>query len=367
MHDRDNSSLRCRLVMAPVIQADRPEIDVVGVIIPTFNRCGFLRESLASVLSQSYQNLEILVIDNGSTDGTPEFLTSIRDPRVRYLVNDHNIGLAGSLNRGFWLFAESVQWCAILCDDDRLEVSFVETAVRTVKSASAQSIVYGSIDFVDCTGKPMRHSYPAPSEETAFDYLANRLRCRRETYLSGVFVNCRAAREIGGYPLFKTGLVCDDAFIFSLALLDRLCFARDAKVYVRIHDGAESQEIGRIVDHLQAIDDFKNYVVSKTALVSLTCHREKQFRKKLDIYTKQLRGIMFLRGIHSCFDGHVKQVDVDDLNNLVDLVAGREQEFPQRIKIFLFLRKSLHFNIESSGLYRKICIGIVRLLRRFLW
>lgn len=353
--------------MASAIQADRPEIDVVGVIIPTFNRCEFLRESLASVLSQSYQNLEILVIDNGSTDGTPEFMASIRDPRVRYLVNDHNIGLAGSLNRGFWQFAESVQWCAMLCDDDRLEVSFIEAAVRTVRSASAQSVVYGSIDFVDCIGKPMRHSHPAPSEETAFAYLVNRLRCRRETYLSGVFVNCRAAREIGGYPLFKTGLVCDDAFIFSLALLDRLCFARDAKLYVRIHDGAESQETDRIVDHLQAIDDFKSYVASRAALVSFAGVDEQLFKEKLNIYAEQQRGILWLRCIHSCLASWSKKSTTNDLEKLYLLATGQKSKFPLRVKIATILWKWLRLNIESMILYRKICIGLVRLLRRFIW
>jgi glycosyltransferase involved in cell wall biosynthesis len=339
----------------------------IGVLIPTFNRLEFLRESLESVIQQSYQHLEILVVDNGSSDGTQEFMASVKDPRVRYVVNENNIGLAGSVNRGFALFSSDIQWSAILCDDDLMDPVCIEASIRTIERLSARSIVYGRINFVDCTGKPVRASRPHPQEETAFEYLRNRLRCQRETYLSGVFVNCRAAREMGGYPRFTTGLACDDAFIFALALQDRLCFASDAVVSARIHEGAESQETGRIADHLQAIDEFKDYVIAKAATVSLTDNEQHHFYKRLELYVQQLRGIMWLRGVHSCFGVRTGHNAANDLESLYDLVAGRIREFPQRVKFAVFMRKWLNIHIESIVLYRKLCIGIVRLLRRFVW
>ncbi len=340
---------------------------MVGVIIPTLNRCRFLQESLGSVLLQSYQCLEILVIDNGSTDGTRKFMASVKDPRVRYVVNESNIGLAGSVNRGFALFSPAVQWSAILCDDDLMDPACIEASLKTVERLSARSIVYGRINFVDCAGKPVRASRPHPHEETAFEYLRNRLRCQRETYLSGIFVNCRAVREMGGYPRFTTGLACDDALIFALALQDRLCFSNDAFVFARIHEGAESQETGRIADHLQAIDEFKDYVIAKAATVSMTENEQKHFQKRLKLYVQQLRGIMWLRGVHSCFGVRTVYNAMNDLDSLYDLVAGRTREFPHRVKIAVFLRKWLKVHIESIVLYRKLCIGSVRLLRRYVW
>lgn len=340
---------------------------LVGVIIPTFNRCRFLQESLWSVLVQSYHHLEILVIDNGSIDGTQEFMASVKDPRVRYVVNESNVGLAGSVNRGLAMLPAAVQWCSILCDDDLMAPAFIEASIRTVERLSASSIVYGRINFVDISGKQVRASRSYPPEETAFAYLRNRLRCQRETYLSGIFVNCRAVREMGGYPRFTTGLACDDAFIFALALQDRLCFANDAVVSVRIHEGAESLETGRIPDHLQAISEFKDYVICKAATVSLTEGEQKQFQKKLRIYAQQISGIMWLRGVHSCFGVRTVHNAANDLESLYGLAAGRSHAFPTRVTIAVFLWKWLKIHIESIVLYRKMCIGIVRLLRRFVW
>lgn len=342
------------------------ERELIGVIIPTYNRCHFLQESLASVLSQSYRQLEILVIDNGSTDGTPELMASIIDPRVHYLVNEHNIGLAGSVNRGFSLFSKNVHWCTILCDDDLLDVNFIEVAVDTVERMSAQSIIYGRINFVDISGKSLRGSKSSPTAETAVDYLVNRLRCVRETYLTGVFVNCRAVLENGGYPQFKTGLACDDAFIFALGLRDRLYYANDAQVFVRVHEGAESQESGRISDHLQAINDFKSYILGRSELCTLPDSEARRLRKKLDIYSRQLRGIMWLRGIHFCLDMHIEKDNEHELDRLYGLVAD-SKELPFRVLIALFVRKRFAYNIEALLLYRKVCNGITRIFRRFIW
>lgn len=73
---------------------------LVTVLIPTYNSGDYLKESLQSVLDQSYKKIEILIIDDGSTDGTLENLFKIQDARVRILSNDKNLGLGPTLNRG---------------------------------------------------------------------------------------------------------------------------------------------------------------------------------------------------------------------------------------------------------------------------
>ncbi|MCK4851907.1 MAG: glycosyltransferase family 2 protein, partial [Candidatus Omnitrophica bacterium] len=69
-----------------------------SVIIPTFNRKPFLRKCINSVLEQSYDNFEIIVIDDGSSDGTEELVTSCGDKRINYHYQ-RNHGVAHSRNR----------------------------------------------------------------------------------------------------------------------------------------------------------------------------------------------------------------------------------------------------------------------------
>lgn len=72
----------------------------VSVIIPTYNRAGFVEASIRSVLAQRYGNLELIVVDDGSTDHTKEVVAALPDPRLRYIGHERNRGAAAARNTG---------------------------------------------------------------------------------------------------------------------------------------------------------------------------------------------------------------------------------------------------------------------------
>lgn len=72
----------------------------VTVLMPVFDGAAYLREAIDSILSQTFTDFELLVIDDGSKDETPEILASVDDRRLRVLRNEHNEGLVRALNRG---------------------------------------------------------------------------------------------------------------------------------------------------------------------------------------------------------------------------------------------------------------------------
>jgi glycosyltransferase involved in cell wall biosynthesis len=72
----------------------------ITVLLPVFNGGPYLRPAIESVLAQTLSDFELLVIDDGSTDGSLEVARSYRDPRLRVLENGRNLGLTASLNRG---------------------------------------------------------------------------------------------------------------------------------------------------------------------------------------------------------------------------------------------------------------------------
>src|SRR2546423_11420789 len=92
----------------------------ITIAIPTFNRLRYLKESVASALSQSYPNIEVLVSDDGSSDGTGEWCRDLAraDTRFRYQRNQKNLGLAGNWNA----LADGArgEYMMLLGDDDRL-------------------------------------------------------------------------------------------------------------------------------------------------------------------------------------------------------------------------------------------------------
>jgi glycosyltransferase involved in cell wall biosynthesis len=89
----------------------------VTVVVPTFRRAALLKETVDSILAQTYRDFELVIVDNMSDDGTEAYVTGIGDPRVRYFRNPNNGIIAA--NRNFGIGKARGEYIA-LCDDDDL-------------------------------------------------------------------------------------------------------------------------------------------------------------------------------------------------------------------------------------------------------
>ena len=89
---------------------------LVSIIMPSWNTGRFIAESIQSVINQTYQKWELLIVDDCSTDNTDEIVASFQDERIRYFHNDHNSGAA--LTRNYALREAQGEWIAFLDSDD---------------------------------------------------------------------------------------------------------------------------------------------------------------------------------------------------------------------------------------------------------
>lgn len=99
---------------------------LVSVIMPAYNAEKYIGEAIASVCAQTYENWELLILDDGSADRTAEIAQAYaqRDARIRVLRNPQNMGVARTRNRGFDL--AQGEWIALLDSDDRWHVQKLE-------------------------------------------------------------------------------------------------------------------------------------------------------------------------------------------------------------------------------------------------
>ncbi|CDM95504.1 MULTISPECIES: glycosyltransferase family 2 protein [Limnospira] len=96
----------------------------ITVCIPTYNRVKLLPIAIASVLEQTEQDFELIVCDDGSTDGTVEIMSRYEDPRLRYIRHQKNIGKSNNMRSGF--DAATGEYFIKFDDDDRLTPEFLE-------------------------------------------------------------------------------------------------------------------------------------------------------------------------------------------------------------------------------------------------
>lgn len=135
-------------------------MSLVSVIVPTHDRVGYLEDAVESVLEQTHGDLECIVVDGGSTDGTGAFLDSVEDDRVRVVRRDEPKGLASARNAG--LERATGDHVVFLDDDDRLYEDAVETLVGVVRDQPrACAGVYAAHRQVDERGGATTRPVPA--------------------------------------------------------------------------------------------------------------------------------------------------------------------------------------------------------------
>ena len=180
--------------------ADSSKIPLISVIIPCFNQAMYLGEAIESVLAQTHRNFEIVVIDDGSTDATPD--VARRYTQVRY-IKQTNRGLAAARNEG--TRASRGGYVVFLDADDRLLPDALAAGLRCFEAHPDCAFVSGGYRRIDETGVVIEEPTPARIEED--HYLA---------FLQGNYVGMHGAvlyrRDVltscGG---FKSALpVCED-------------------------------------------------------------------------------------------------------------------------------------------------------------
>ena len=132
---------------------------VISIIMPSYNAEKYLREAMDSILTQSFQDFEFLIINDGSTDSTEEIILSYSDSRINYVKNETNIKLIASLNKGFKL-AKGKYITRMDADDislpERLEkqVNFMEKHPE-IGISGGQMEIFGSA--IGDTDYPLSH------------------------------------------------------------------------------------------------------------------------------------------------------------------------------------------------------------------
>jgi len=105
----------------------------ISVIIPTYNRAEFLRNSVSSVLEQTFKDFELIISDDASTDDTKQYVKSIFDPRVMYIYNKTNMGVAAARNNA--LTISKGKYIAFLDDDDQWLPEKLEKQLRIIEKS----------------------------------------------------------------------------------------------------------------------------------------------------------------------------------------------------------------------------------------
>lgn len=207
----------------------------VSIITPSFNQANYLEATLQSVLSQTYQPIEYLVIDGGSTDGSLDIIRSYQSQLAGW-VSEPDLGQADAINKGFAMASGDI--LAWLNSDDTYEPGAVDGAVEFLVGHSEIGMVYGQAHYIDEHGRRIARYPAAPTDYKGLRRGVNTIPQQ------AMFFRSKLWQMVG--PLDPTFFYAMDYDLWvRISAVSPIAFHRQNWANFRLHDKSKSLTAAR--------------------------------------------------------------------------------------------------------------------------
>ena len=225
--------------------------NLVSVVIPVYNSEKYLEECLDSILNQTYENIEIIAINDGSEDSSLDILKKYSN-KIRIFPQE-NQGLASSLNLGVSKIKGN--WLKWFSPDDIMYPYTIETLVGEAKKHSDNTIFYSNWNIIDDAGKILREFHESNYNElSAFDYNV-RLLDGQQINVNTTLISTHLLEKCTIRELADPVAIDYDFFLHSALLYStRFHLISKPLVKYRVHtDQLSHKNISKTLDYIQEI------------------------------------------------------------------------------------------------------------------
>lgn len=248
----------------------------VSMVMPVFNGARYLAAALESVLAQDFQDFELICLNDGSNDATPEILAEYAaiDHRIAYRDNSGNLGLPATLNAGFaFATGDFHSWTS---HDNLLRPDMLSTLVEVLDADMSVGVAYAGYSVIDSDSEILRYHAPRPAEARWFG-----------NPVGAAFLYRREVTEaLGGYDESLFGAEDYDFWLRAARAFKLQPIDRDLYLYRR-HDASltsqKSMQIKDLVEEviLRELRDMPDGKLRAEALLNLVLTDNVKFRAGL--------------------------------------------------------------------------------------
>jgi len=229
---------------------------LVSVIVPSYNHQQFITQCIESIINQTYKNVELTVIDDGSTDGSPEILKQLKDKYKFNLVFQENMGLALTLNKGIQNYSNG-KYYSSCSSDDYWPVDKLEKQVNFMEAHPEIPMCFGKKYVVDANGKILDYLTSVANKPLKGGYVFKEIILMDFHPPVNYFFRKSIFDELGYYK----NTWAED-FYMNLKISEKypLGFIDDYLVYYRIMNNEKEKNLNlkAITSHLDSINEYKH-------------------------------------------------------------------------------------------------------------
>ncbi len=281
----------------------------VSVAIPAY-KAQFLKDAIESVLSQSYRDFELIIVNDKSPEDISSIVRSFSDSRIRYYENEVNLGKA-SVARAWNKCLEYArgEYFVLFSDDDLYEPGFLGSMLALAEKYPEVNMFHSRVGQIDESGKTLRYTPTCPEWESGIEFIWHRLNNYRVQYAPDFLCRTSALRAIGGFVDFPLAWGTDDATWFSIAINGGVGYVNSPLCHWRVSginisaSGDTGQRLRALVLFDEWLKNFLNGVVSSCAGETdrvLLQETRKVYKKRIDGLKA---GILTRSGIHRPLGG----------------------------------------------------------------
>lgn len=214
---------------------------LVTVAIPTYNRADLsLPTAIRCALNQTYDNIEIIVADNASTDQTPELMKSFNDDRIIYYRHDTNLGKINNMN--FCLEKARGEYFLMYHDDDLIDADLVETCMRGINYKTGVGIIIAGARVIDDHDTVLRELPNPAAGLSTEDFMIAWYERKFHLFLCAILFNTKFFKQEGGFDS-RYNTYIDVASEFTMAAKYGRADIPDVKASFREHTQSDGKTI----------------------------------------------------------------------------------------------------------------------------
>lgn len=271
---------------------------MVSVVIPCYNHERFVQDSIQSVIDQTYQNIELIIIDDGSKDGSvkkiQQMIPTCQERFIRFEFRHRpNKGLSATLN-------EALEWCegeffSPLASDDRYLRNKVLSQVEKISEFDEVIALSSNISYIDETDNFIRNT----NKLERIYYFEDIFLAEYFLPAASTLIKTKVLKEINGYD--ETRKIEDWDMWLKLAQKGPIVFMQETLSFYRLHETNTSKKIKLMNnERLEIIRKYENHEFFKRALfkVSWINFRQARFESKKYFI---MSGCFFLKNLIKYF------------------------------------------------------------------
>lgn len=228
-----------------------------SVILPVRNGIPYVQECVSSILNQSYKDFELIVLDNASTDGTTQWLSSLQDPRIT--LHTSSTSLSIDQNWGRILAVSKGEYMTMIGHDDVLDPAYLSTIDSLIRQYPDASLYQAHFRYIDSKGAETRKCHPMAEKQLPPQVLYNFLHDKMDIMGTGFMMRSRDYDETGGIPDYPNLLFADMELWTELARKSYLVVSTKELFAYRIHPTATTST-STAKKALDAFDRFVSYL-----------------------------------------------------------------------------------------------------------